>query len=128
MAFDYAMARATAERLIRNFGAPAVLRKAGASTGPAYDPESGTPTFHQITAVDLNQRVKDRSGALIAETTRTLYIAAEGVAPARGDRVKLNATAAGMNDAGLTGYLEIGEVRTLSPAGIVVMYEADLIL
>lgn len=116
-----------AREMIAEFGAPAVLRKAGVSTGPAYDPTIGTPTFHQITAVDLNHRVKDRSGALIAETTRTLYIAATGVAVAKGDRVKLNSVAAGMNDAGFTGYLEIGEVRVLSPAGVTVMIEADLI-
>lgn len=128
MTFDYARARSTAERLIARFGAPAVLRKQGASTGPAYDPTPGTATFHQLTVVDLEQRLKDREGSLIGETTRTLYIAAEGVEPAKGDRVKLGAIAVGMTDASFTGYLEIAEVRKTSPSGIVVMYEADLIL
>ena len=126
--FDYAEARTVATELIAEFGAPAVLRKQGASTGPAYDPTPGTATFHQLTVVDLEQRLKDREGSLIGETTRTLYIAAEGVEPAKGDRVKLGATAAGMTDAAFTGYMEIGEIRTLSPAGTVVMYEADLLL
>lgn len=126
--FDYAEARTVATELIAEFGAPAVLRKQGASTGPAYDPTPGTATFHQLTVVDLEQRLKDREGSLIGETTRTLYIAAEGVEPAKGDRVKLGATAAGMTDAAFTGYMEIAEVRKTSPSGIVVMYEADLIL
>ena len=126
--FDYAEARAVATELIAEFGAPAVLRKAGAPTGPAYDPTPGTPTFHQITVVDLEQRLKDREGSLIGETTRTLYIAAEGVEPAKADRVMLGATAAGMTDAAFTGWFEIGETRRLAPAGTLVMVEADLLI
>lgn len=126
--FDYAEARTVATELITEFGAPAVLRKLGASTGPAYDPTPGAATFHQLTVVDLEQRLKDREGSLIGETTRTLYIAAEGVEPAKGDRVKLGAIAAGMTDAAFTGYLEIAEVRRLAPAGTLVLIEADLIL
>lgn len=126
--FDYIDARAVATELITEFGAPAVLRKQGASTGPAYDPTPGAATFHQLTVVDLEQRLKDREGSLIGETTRTLYIAAEGVEPAKGDRVKLGAIAAGMTDASFTGYMEIAEVRRLAPAGTLVLIEADLIL
>lgn len=126
--FDYAEARTVATELITEFGAPAVLRKAGAPTGPAYYPTPGTPTFHQVIVVDLEQRLKDREGALIGETARTLYIAAEGVEPAKADRVMLGETAAGMTDATFSGWFEIGEIRRLAPAGTLVMVEADLIL
>lgn len=125
---DYLQKRALAARLIAKFGASAVLRKAGASSGPAYDPTPGTATFYQITVVDLEHRLKDREGSLTGETTRTLYIAAEGIEPAKGDRVKLGAAATGMTDASFTGAFEIGEIRRLAPAGTLVMVEADLIL
>lgn len=122
MSFDYARANLTASRLIEAFGQTATLRKPGTTTGPAYDPTPGTPTFSAVTVVDLNERVRDRTGTLTGQTMRTLYIAADGVTVGKGDRIMLGSVS---TDAAFDGS-EIMEVRTLAPGGTVVMYEADL--
>lgn len=122
MSFNYARANLTASRLIAGFGQAATLRKTGTPTGPAYDPTPGAATFHPVTVVDLDQRVRDRSGTLTGETMRTLYISAENVSPDKGDRIMLGSVS---TDAAFDGS-EIMEIRTLAPAGVAVMYEADM--
>ncbi len=114
MSFNYAAARATAERLIARFGQSATLRKVSRS-GTAYAPTIDE-TDTTITVVDLNQRVRDQSGTLIGQSQRTLYVSTSaGVVPEKDDKVVIGGT-----------EHEIGEVRALSPGGTVVFYEVDL--
>lgn len=114
MTFDYARSKATAERLIARFGGEATLRKR-TSSGPDYAPTL-TLTEHTITAVDLNQRLRDAGGALVGQSLRTLYVStAAGVTPEKGDKVVIDGS-----------EHEIAEVRTLAPGGTTVMWECDL--
>lgn len=110
---------------IAEVGQGAVLRKAG-TPAAGYNPTPATPTFHAITVVDLEHQVRDRAGTLVNETQRTLYIAATGTVPEKGDRVALGLSATGMTDAAFVGYHVLEEVRRLAPAGTVVMFEADV--
>lgn len=115
MFFDYARSRETATRMITRFGQNATLIQ-NTKSGPDYAPVlSETPT--PIKVVDLNRKVRDRSGALVGETKRTLLVAAEtGVSPKKDDKVVLGGK-----------KHEIEEVRTLSPAGTDVLFEVDLV-
>lgn len=121
--FNYGRSRATAERLIARFGQPATLRKV-ANTGTSYAPTQ-TPTDTTITVLDLKQRVRDASGTLTGQTMRTLLVStAAGVAPEKRDAVAIGISEADV--IGTTPFLEISEVRPLSPGGTTLMYEADI--
>lgn len=114
MTFDYARAAATATRLIARFGQSATLRQITTS-GDEWAPTTAE-TDTTITAVDLNQRVRDASGTLVGQTMRTLYVStAADVTPAKADKVVIGGT-----------EHEISEVRELNPGGTAVMYEVDL--
>lgn len=115
MSFDYIDARATATELITDFGQAATLEKPGTATGPAYDPTLGAPVTYAVTVVDLNITKRSYSENTITETKRTLYIAAGGAVPAKGDRVQVGGV-----------WHSILEARPLAPGGIDVMYEADI--
>jgi len=115
MSFDYIDARATASSLIAEFGQAATLEKPGSETGPAYDPTLGAPVTYPVTVVDLNIVKRNMTDGVITETTRTLYIAAGGQVPVKGDRVQVGGV-----------WHRIFEARPLSPGGVDVMYEADI--
>lgn len=114
-AFDYVASRADSTELLAEFGQEVILHKRGAATGPAYDPLAGATVDTPMVAVDLELAAKDRTGALVGTTTRTLYIPGGDVEPAKGDAF----TVAGER-------CEVIEVRTLAPAGYVVMWEVDI--
>jgi len=114
LGFDYAKAKATAERLIAKFGQSATLRQYTTSGDP-WNPTLA-PTDTTITAVDLNERVRDASGSLVGETVRTLIVSTSaGVVPAKADKVVIGGSAH-----------DIDEVRPLSPGGTALLYEVDL--
>ena len=82
MAFDYSRLKATADRLIANFGKSASLIKKTKS-GPKYAPVV-TEVGHPVTVVDLGNKsigFKDgrasqvREGANVVELERTLLMA-----------------------------------------------------
>ena len=136
-AFDYAEARAIASELIAEFGAPAVLRKAGWRSGPDNDPTFTEGASFTVRAVDLDQRVVYREGVMVQEATRTIYVSTEGlpsvagqaVVPEKNDRIAI----IGEGDEGITtddGLFrakshEIVSVKPLAPAGVVVMWQCD---
>lgn len=114
MTYDYARAKATAERLIARFGQDATLRQITQS-GDAWAPTL-TETDTTVKVVDLNIAQRDGAG-LVGETRRTLYVSTSaGVTPEKGDKVVIGGT-----------EHEIGEVRPLAPGGTNVMFEADLV-
>lgn len=114
MTFDYARSRQTASRLIARFGQSATLRQI-VNSGTEWAPTQ-TKTETTITAVDLNERVRDNSGTLVGQTMRTLYVeTSAGVTPGKGDKVLIGGS-----------EHEVSEVRPLSPGGTVIMWELDL--
>lgn len=116
MAFNYQNSRATAERLIANFGQNVTLTKRA-----AYDPSDFSPTVvtttHTVVAVDLMEVNRNAPGSLNEKTTRKLLISTSaGVAPETNDRVLIDGESH-----------TIGMVMPLAPGGLTVMYEAELI-
>jgi len=112
--FNYARSQATAERLILRFGQAATLKKI-VNSGTEYAPMQ-TPTDTQITVVDLNHRERDASGALVAQTRRTLLVSTSAsVTPEKADTVLIGGT-----------WHEISEVRSLAPGGTLILWEVDL--
>lgn len=135
MAFDYARANATATRLIRNFGAPALLRKPGWRSGPDNDPTFTEGATFTVRAVDLDQRVVYREGVMVQEATRTIYVSTEGlpnvagltIVPQINDRIAIigEGDEALLADDGIfrARSHEIVSVKPLAPAGVVVFWE-----
>ena len=65
------------------------LEKPGATTGPEWAPVAGTPTTHELVAIDQNIRHRDETGTLIGTSSRVLMVEAAGVVPAKADRVQV---------------------------------------
>lgn len=104
-------------------GYPAVLRRAGPSTGEEWNPTPGALTYLTIHVIEDTREVRDTTGTLIGQTVRTLTATAEpGIEPHDDDTI-----AVGVSDgATATEWLEIAAVRPLAPAGVAVLYEIDL--
>jgi hypothetical protein len=109
--FDYARARATAERLIAKFGMAGSIQRQ-TNTGPAYDPTVIT-TDYPCTLVVLEYEDRQIDGTLIRSTDKLIYLSTEGLAitPTEADRVIASDT------------YSIVSLKPLSPAGTVLMWE-----
>lgn len=115
MAFNYQNSRATAERLIANFGQNVTLVKI-TSDGASYSP-SVSETSYTVVAVDLNETNRNAPGSLNEKTTRMLLISTSaGVVPETNDRVTID---------GETHTL--GMVKPFAPGGVKVLHEAEII-
>lgn len=114
-AFDYTATAATASRLLARFGAAATLKR---YTGTAYDPAAGAsvPTYTDVptTAAVFAYDQKYIDGTLVKQGDQRAYCA-PSVAPTQGDRLAWQ---------GAT--LEVVAVKPVSPAGVPVLYEAQL--
>lgn len=117
MTFDYARSRATAERLLARFGQAGALREPGEPTGPAYNPTPGEPTYHPCTCVVLEYDLREVDGSSVLATDRKVLISTEGLAVEPSTERSL-----------LLGGTEhaIISVRPLSPAGTVLLWEAQI--
>jgi hypothetical protein len=107
-------------------GYPATLR-IPASGEPAnpWDPPSGSPTYSTVYVVEGVREIRDINGTTILQTLRTLLISATGAAPAKWQNIAVGVAAEAVTDA--TVWDEIAEARPVSPAGIAVLYEVDLV-
>jgi len=114
MAFDYARAQKTAERLIANFGTSAVLYKR-ASTGDAWAP-TVAETAHDCIAVALQYSLAERAGTLVEEGARRILISTNAleVTPVTDDRLTFD---------GVTYSLI--SVDPMSPAETVVYWDVQ---
>ena len=114
-AFDYANTAATAQRLLARFGAAATLKRI---SGSAYDPATGTtvPTYtdHATTAAVFAYPQKYVDGTLIRQGDQLAYCD-PSVVPVAGDTFTWQ---------GVT--LTIISVKPTSPAGVPVLYEAQV--
>jgi len=116
--FDYARARATAARLLSRFGQAATLRQTSTTEGDPWDPGSGTTTTTDttVTAAVLEYANSEVDGTLILASDRKVYVSAEGIA--------VTPTPADVLIVG-SDQLSIVNVKPLSPAGTVVMWECQ---
>lgn len=114
-AFNYANTAATATRLLTRFGAAATIKR---TTVGAYDPETGTApvtvTSLTTTAAVFAFDQKYIDGTLILEGDQRAYLA-PAQQPKQGDLLNWQSR----------DYNVIA-VKPLAPAGVVVLYEAQL--
>lgn len=117
--FDYARARATADRLLTKFGRTATLRQTSTSGGDPWDPGSGTTTTTDttVTAAVLEYANSEIDGTIILASDRKVYVSAEGIAvtPVPADVLIVG-----------PDTLSIVNVKPLNPAGTVVMWELQV--
>lgn len=114
-AFDYPATAATATRLLQRFGAAATIKRHAGST---YDTTTATstPTYTSLptTAAVFDYAQKYIDGTLIKQGDKQAYCA-PAVAPAQGDRFTWNGS-----------DFTVVAVKAVSPAGVPVLYEAQL--
>ena len=114
-AFNYPATAATATRLLRRFGASAVL---GRETTGAYDPATGTTpvtvTSLTTTAAVFAYDQKYIDGTLVLLGDQLAYCA-PGVEPKQGDTLTWQGRA----------YTVVA-VKPVSPAGVPVLFEAQI--
>lgn len=107
-------------------GYPVTLRIPGEATGPEWDPQPGMPVYRTLYAVEGFQEVRDASGTLIGQTRHTLTVTADPDAvPMKSHQVAIGVKAQDATET--SAWVEIAEVRPLSPAGVAVLYELDLV-
>jgi hypothetical protein len=130
MAFDYARTAATAERLLTRFGQPLVYKAKREGT---YDPATGKVTYgylgeewleQEVQAVVLQFDLAKVDGTLIRMTDlRVLLAPTLAKEPRKGDVIVIPVAEYGA-PAGFEEYEVVGS-QTISPAGLVVLYEAQ---
>ena len=107
-------------------GYPATLQIPPAGSPPhPWDPPAGSPTYATVYVVEGVREIRDAAGTTVLQTMRTLLISATGAAPAKGQSIAVGVVAGNVDDT--TAWNEIAEVRPLSPVGIAVLYEVDLV-
>lgn len=115
MSFDYPKTAATATRLLQRFGAACTLKRQGPEV---YDPAAGAtvPSYTSVptTATVFAYPQKYIDGTLILQGDQQAFMAT-GAEPKQGDLV----TWAGRD-------LTVISVKPVSPAGVPVLFEAQL--
>jgi hypothetical protein len=115
VSFDYPATAATATRLLERFGAACTLVR---QTAGAYDPATGsapiTTTSLDTTAAVFDYAQRYIDGTLIKQGDRQAYCA-PAVTPAQGDQFTWQ---------GAT--FTVVSVKPISPAGVPVLFEAQL--
>jgi hypothetical protein len=133
MAEDWAAIAAEIDEAIRSVGDlsqpngyPVTLRIPGATTGPIYDPVEGPPVYKTLHCVEGYQEIRDQAGTLIAKTKHTLTVTAKPDAiPLKSHKLAIGVDAEDATED--SQWVEIAEVRPLSPAGVAVLYDIDLV-
>ena len=114
-AFNYPNTAATATRLLQRFGAAATLKR---QTTGTYDPTTGTSpvttTSMATTAAVFAYPQGYIDGTLILQGDQQAYMA-PGEAPKQGDKLAWQGK-----------DYEVVSVKPVSPAGVPVLYEAQI--
>jgi hypothetical protein len=107
-------------------GYPATLQipPNGVPSNP-WDPPSGLPSYSTVYVVEGVREIRDAAGMTVIEVRRTLMVSATGAVPAKGQQIAVGVAADGVGPS--TVWNEIAEVRPVSPVGIAVLYEVDLV-
>lgn len=112
-AFDYAIPKATADRLLARFGQQGTLRRPTTS-GTAYNPTQGAPVDHAaiFAVLDFDNREVDGSRVLAADKKVLLAKGALAIEPATSDLLLIGGVPH-----------SIIRVQPLAPGGTVILYE-----
>lgn len=137
MAEDWAQVAAEVDAAIKSVGQtdagyPATLRREVTTGGNPYDPSAGetTITYTTLTVIETNIRERDRDGTLIGTKRRTLTVGTgAGVVPTKADQIIVGQALTFVDEAtdATFAWEEIAEVLPLSPAGVDLLYEIDLV-
>lgn len=107
-------------------GYPATIRRVTSTANP-YDPASGstTITYTRVYVVESSIMKKDRDGTLTGTVRRTLLVAAGDIVPDKADKVRVGESLTYADEAtdATIDWQEIDDVKSVSPAGVDVMYE-----
>lgn len=117
MAFNYSATAATADRLLKRFGASAQVTR---NTPGAYDPATGsapiTTTAQPVTAAVFDYDHSYIDGTRIQQGDRRAFVSAVGVwAPKQGDVLAWDGS-----------DLTVITSKPLKPAGLSVLYELQV--
>ena len=115
MAIDYESIKVSvAERLIRENGKPAYIINPGATTGPEWDPQPGTPTRELVYFVETRYSMTDRNATLVQVGDKMGLISTEtGIVPEK-SRSKIE----------IDGIIyQLLDVSPLNPGGVVMLYK-----
>lgn len=114
MTFDYAAARATAERLIAKFGQTANIRRLS-TTGDDWNPTI-TTTDYACTLAVVDYTSREIDGTQIRAGDKKAIISTQGLAisPTTDDRLVIGSE-----------VHEIVRIMPLSPGGTVVIWQAQ---
>lgn len=118
MSFDYSEIAGVVLELLAEFGAPAVLKVKGTSSG--YDPATGTATSattpYPCTACNTQAERSYVDGTLIGEGARVFLVAPQGIPEPK----------PGMLLAWQGSDFAVTVCKPLAPGGVPVMYELQV--
>ena len=116
MAFDYVAARATAARLIANFGQAATIRRVTNGGSDNWNPTQSTADT-AVTCVITDYAHRERDGTSIQARDRKVYVSALDLAitPNPGDKFVHGAM-----------VYDIISVGPLEPGGTVILFELQI--
>lgn len=114
--FDYARAKATADRLIAKFGTSGTIRRTSPGAGPAYNPGSPATTDYACRVAVTDYSTYERQNTQIQSGDRRIYVSAQGLAisPIPSDQIVI----------GSETY-RVVDVDTLRPADVAVYFECQ---
>lgn len=109
----YTRLEATARRLIKDKGQVAVLRRAGAPTGPAHDPQPGADITFPCYLVETGYSLTDRDATLVLQGDKLGLISTElGTVPVKTDRIEIGGD-----------EYQLVDLKPLAPGGIDLLFE-----
>lgn len=97
------------------------------TTGGAETPwDAGSPvtTYHEVTAIDREARMRDVAGTLILQTVRTLMVDATGVEPLKSDQIAVGVARGEVGPD--TEWMQINDVAHVAPGGVPLMYKLEI--
>lgn len=83
--YNYARARATAERLLARFGQTGAIRRAGAATGDPWNPTPGANTDYPAQIVVTGYDAREIDGTRIQATDKKALVGGVEIDPATSD-------------------------------------------
>lgn len=114
---DYTATRATAEKMLTKFGGVAAIRVETPGNGPAYAPGTPTTEDYACTIVITDYTANERMGTAIEANDKKVLVSTSGLAitPTVSDKLVVASKA-----------YPIVNIKSLSPAGVVVMWEMQV--
>ena len=112
MAFNYLKSRATAQKLIKNFGAEATLLKPGAKTGHEARPTIGPSSRHPVIVARISKEITSQTDPRLTVTKNRYLVSTEtGVVPRENDQIEFQ-----------NKIETISSVREIGPSGLIVLW------